>query len=169
MSAPFLDGPPDQVAALAERYLVGACLHLRGTTAREALARVEVADLGDPQLRAVVEALQALVQGGADPDPALVAPRMVELGLVPRDKVGLLNVLLVDLLAEVPAPECWPVYAVQVLRESARRTLREVCDRAAQAADGPDLAVAVRVLTEGIGQAAVVVHRALVAESGATA
>ena len=152
----------DNVAALPERAYIGALLHLRGQEARDALARVQVTDLADPQLRAILEALLALGQDGHDPDPALVVPRMLELGLVTRDKSGLAAGLVVDLLTEVPAPPCWSAYAAQVLRESARRTIRETAERMLQVSDGPDLVTALRVMNDGLGQVALAVNRAIV-------
>lgn len=161
MTGPPVDLSPDRVATLAERSYVGAVLHLRGQQARDALARVSPADLSDPQLRAVLEAVSAVLQDGSDPDPALLTPRMLELGLVPRDKAGLVNAMIVDLYTDVPAPVCWPAYATEVLRESARRKIRETAERMVQAADGPDLASAVRVMHAGLGDVAVLVQRAV--------
>lgn len=164
MTPPILDLEPERVATLAERAYVGACLHLRDHEARDALSRVKVTDLADPQLRAVLEALQALARDGHDPDPALITPWMMELGLVTRDRAGLVNTLLVDLLTEVPAPPSWSAYAAQVLREAARRSIVEAATRAAQAADGPDLSVAIQVLAEGLRSASDAVARAVGAE-----
>lgn len=149
-------------AGLAERYYVGALLHLRGAVAQEAMGAVLPDDLADPQLRTVLTAMVALAADGRDPDPAAVTPRMLELGLVGRDRCGLVNVALVGLLSDVPAPACWPAYAGEVLRESARRTILEVATRAGQAADEGNLETAVRVLTEGLEQAQQAVRRALV-------
>lgn len=155
----------DNPAELAERYFVGALLHLRGAEARAAVGRVRVAELADPQLRTILEAAQSLAADGADPDPGRITPRMVELGLCPRDRAGLANVALVELLTGVPAPACWSAYAAEVLRESARRTIVEAATRALQAADGPNLATAVTVLSEGLEAVCEAVRRAIEAGS----
>ena len=78
----------DNVAHMAEAALIGAVLLLRGSDARAALDRVEVVDLGDPRHRAIWQALHSLRAAGFDPDPALVTPRLLALGLVSADRAG---------------------------------------------------------------------------------
>lgn len=157
----ILDTEPERVAHLAERALIGATLVLRGTDARDALARVEVADFADPQHRALWTALGSLTGRGLDPDPALVVPELLALGLLTRDRAGLVNAQVADLLGACPVPAVWPVYAAAVLRESARRTVVEVATRAVQAADGPELATVVQVLGDGLAAVRGAVTRAL--------
>ena len=143
MTAPLPDVAEvgaDNAAHMAEQALLGAVLLLRGQDARDALARVEVTDLADPQHRAIWTAMRSLSADDLDPEPVLVCPRLLELGLLTRDRSGLVNVQLVDLMGLCPTPAIWQVYAAAVLRESARRTVVEVCTRAVQASEGPDLA-----------------------------
>lgn len=164
MTAPLPDVAEvgaEAVAQMAEAALIGAVLLLSGQEARAALDRVEVVDLADPKHRAIWTALHSLRAAGFDPDPALVTPRLLALGLVTPDRAGLVNVQLLDLIAACPTPAIWPVYAAAVLRESARRTVVEVCTRAVQASEGPDLATVVQVLTNGLDRVALAVDRAV--------
>jgi len=150
----------EHVAHLAERALLGAVLAMPHD-ARDALRRVEVSDLADPQHRALWAALQSLAGRGLDPDPALVVPELLALGLLTRDRAGLVNVQVADLLGACPVPAIWPAYAAAVLREAARRVVVEAATRAVQAADGPDLATVVRVLADGLAAAERAVARAV--------
>lgn len=168
MTAPLpdvADVGAENAAHMAEQALLGAVLLLRGQDARDALERVEVTDLANPQHRAIWTALRALAADGRDPDPALVCPRLLELGLLTRDRAPLVNMQLIDLMGLCPTPAIWQVYALAVLRESARRTVVEVCTRAVQASEGPDLATAVRLLAEGLESVTDAVARALGADA----
>lgn len=148
-------------AAIAERHFLGALLHLSGDEARSAVALVFPTDLADPQLRAILTAARVLVADGHDPSPALIVPRMMALGLVTRDRAGLASALVVDLVVDTPVVASWPAWAVEILRESARRTIVETSNRAMQAADGDDLMVALDVLTAGLAAVHEAIRRAL--------
>lgn len=162
MSAPAGDLTGDDVAKLAERSFVGALLHqLRDDDTARALNWVRPDDLADPQLAAVLGAMQSLHARGTRPDIALIVPEMLALGTVSRAQAPLANVLLVDLMTECPIPASWAHYAATITAASARREIRKTCTRVLQAADGPDLVAAVRLMSQGLGCVAEAVNRAV--------
>lgn len=156
--------PDSDPAALAERHLLGALLHGDAATARDALRWVPPEDFSDPQLRAIAQGIGSLAAQGIDPQPALIAPTLVELGLVPRQLAGLANALLVDLLTGVPVPQSWPSYAATVAGSAMRRDLIAAAQKLAQAAETGRLETCVSIADEAAQRA----HGRLARLSGGT-
>lgn len=118
--------PEESAVHLAERAFVGCLFWLSVAEGRAATTAVADTDLGDPHLRGVLAACRSLLASGRRADPALVAPNMVRAGL-PATLAGRVNGLVAELIAEPLAPECWQMYATEVLGAAAARQV-EVTD-----------------------------------------
>ena len=115
----------DNPAFLAERYFVGALLHLPASVTRQAAEVIFPAWLTDVHVRGVYSALVDLANGGAQTDPASVVPTMLRLGL-PQQSAGVATSLVVDLLADVPMPSSWRLYTVQMTASRQRQRIEIV-------------------------------------------
>lgn len=122
-------------AGLAERYFVGALLHLPADVTVAASRLVFPAWLSDVHIAGVYSALVDLADSGAQTDPASVVPAMLRLGL-PSSSAGVATGLVVDLLSGVPLPGNWRVYALEVMNARQRKRLeavgRQLAERAHQ-------------------------------------
>lgn len=120
-----LDVVAPSPAGLAERYFVGALLHLPADVTVAASRLVFPAWINDVHVAGVYAAMVALADSGAQTDPASVVPAMMRLGL-PSSSAGVATGLVVDLLAGVPLPGNWRVYALEVMNARQRQRLEAV-------------------------------------------
>lgn len=151
--------------APAERAYLGCLLHLRGDGATRALHLVETADLVDPRHRTVFDAMHAVADQGADPDPIVVLGELRRIGADASfldDKSA--GVLLTDLAAAAPVVVSVGHYA-RVIREHAwRRRVEEAGVRLQQIAGSAPLEdLAQAVLSELQAAAADVQRRTALA------
>jgi hypothetical protein len=112
-------------AALAERHLVGAVLWLPAAEVRTAAEVVPAEWIDNMQVRAVYSAAVGLAAAGLAPEPALIVPKMLQLGL-PEQKNHSATALVVDLYASCPLPGNWRFYAVTVAAQYVRNRVRQI-------------------------------------------
>jgi hypothetical protein len=130
---PAVAEPQESAVSLAERAFVGCLFWLSVAEGAAATTAVADTDLGDPQLRGVLAACRSLLASGRRADPALVAPKMVRAGL-PATLAGRINGLVAELITEPLVPECWRVYAQEVLAGAAARRVDVAAVRLRQVA-----------------------------------
>jgi hypothetical protein len=104
---------------LAQRHFVGALMWQHASVTVTVSGLIAADWLTDVQVRGVYMAACLIAADGIDPEPALIVPAMLRLGL-PAHKHGIATALVIDLYTEVPLPGNWHYYGATVAAEHVR-------------------------------------------------
>lgn len=120
-----------------ELTFVGDVLALPVATAQQALAVIADADLADPRLRLILQAMRHLVADGVPPAPYAVMAAIRRTGVATTEnELQLIARLIIEASEACTVAVSWRFDAAAVLDETLRRRCRELVARIAQAADG---------------------------------
>lgn len=119
-------------AVIAERFYVGALMHLQTPVRSRALDALDDEALSDVRLSRIRRAISRC--DSTRFTAADVVPQMIRDGM-PEQLHPIATGLVIDLYAGCPTPEWWPHYASIIRAENLRRQVRFHVEQLARAAD----------------------------------